>query len=201
MNRREFFRRGVDKASRWAVEEWEENASARAAHWIRPPFALSELEFLLACSRCAACLNACPYGVVFALPERLGLQVAGTPALDLLNKGCHSCDGWPCVEACETDALAIPEHSTEDAVQFRLASVLINTNHCLPYTGPECGACFGSCPIPGALVCDDEKPVVNSALCTGCALCRQACVVDPKAIDIRSLHFDREAARTDRVQR
>jgi ferredoxin len=58
----------------------------------------------------------------------------------------------------------------------------IDSRHCLPYQGPECGACAGSCPVPGALGWDDTRPVIDAALCTGCALCREACIADPKAV-------------------
>jgi ferredoxin-type protein NapG len=57
-----------------------------------PPYAQDELAFLLACTRCGACVTACPHGVIFPLAPRLGITVAGTPALDLLHKGCHLCE-------------------------------------------------------------------------------------------------------------
>ena len=69
-----------------------------------PPFAVDELDFLLACTRCDKCIEACPHDVLFKLPARTGLQAAGTPAMDLLNRGCHLCRDWPCVAACEPDA-------------------------------------------------------------------------------------------------
>ena len=70
----------------------------------------------------------------------------------------------------------------------RLAVAEVDTATCLPYQGPECGACAGSCPVPGALVWELEKPRIDSGHCTGCALCREACIVEPKAIQIRSLY-------------
>jgi hypothetical protein len=44
-----------------------------------------------------------------------------------------------------------------------------------------------SCPVPGALSWDMEKPSINAEACVGCSLCRQACVVNPKAVTIKSL--------------
>ena len=58
---------------------------------------------------------------------------------------------------------------------------------CLPYLGPECGACNGYCPVPGAMHWQHERPSINDALCTGCGLCREACVIEPKAISITLL--------------
>ena len=51
--------------------------------------------------------------------------------------------------------------------------------------GPECGACTDACPVEDALEWEDGiKPVVNGERCTGCALCREACILDPKAIKV-----------------
>lgn len=71
MDRREFFKRGIGKATEAAVKEVDARVAARASHWIRPPFAQAELEFLLACTRCNACIEACEYAVIFSLSARL----------------------------------------------------------------------------------------------------------------------------------
>lgn len=60
--------------------------------------------------------------------------------MDLLTKGCHLCDDWPCVNACEPKALAIFE--TDDEIRVnKMAAAEVNTDACLSYSGPECGAC------------------------------------------------------------
>ncbi len=211
MDRRSFFRSALQKTGQQAVKHLETKANQAAERWIRPPFAADELKLLLACTRCNACIEACPHQVVFPLSARLGAKVVGTPALDLLNKACHLCEDWPCVTACETDALQLPERlkaedvdrqanegadvriATNTAVPGvasgaipspmpRLAVVHIETDTCLPYSGPECGACNGSCPVPGALTWEMTKPVIDQALCAGCGLCRDACIMDPVAI-------------------
>lgn len=187
MDRRAFFIRGLNKAAEVAVKHADADVSKRAAHWIRPPYAQDELEFLLACTRCGECIEACPHQLIFPLPGRLGAQVLGTPALDLLHKGCHLCEAWPCVSACEPGALSRPEAQGDEPLSLpRIAIVSVNTKTCLPYSGPECGACASSCPVSGALVWKGEKPHIDPDLCTGCALCREACIVEPKAIEIRS---------------
>ena len=89
MNRREFFTAGIKTVSKKAVQIADDHVSQRARHWIRPPYALDELDFLLACTRCDVCVESCPHDVIFKLSTRLGAQVAGTPALDLLNNACH----------------------------------------------------------------------------------------------------------------
>ena len=203
MDRRAFFTRGaskvVEKVSQHAVIKARKNAEK----WIRPPFAIEELDFLLACNRCGDCTAACPEGVIFPLSANLGVQVFNTPAMDLQSRGCHLCEGWPCVSACEKSALKLPdivsdEMSEQNANEEEItaaedeqrilpdiARVSINVNTCLPYSGPECGACK-VCPVEGAMIWEMEKPRINEEICTGCALCREACIVEPKAIHIQS---------------
>jgi len=193
MDRREFFRRGISKAAEKAVAKVDEKISARAVHWIRPPFAKLELEFLLACTRCNDCIDACSYNIIFPLASKNGADVMNTPALDLLNSGCHLCSDWPCVTACDTNALLIPKITDDSGQEIKslpmptLAKAIINTDICLPYLGPECGACMSSCVIEGALIWNAERPSINLELCTGCALCREFCVTEPKAITITNL--------------
>ena len=75
MKRREFFQLGARKTAETALDLLGERARRRAENWLRPPYALAELEFLLTCTRCDACVEACPHDVVFKLPARLGLEV------------------------------------------------------------------------------------------------------------------------------
>ncbi len=189
MDRRGFFKTIVDNATKTAVQVVDSHVNMQASHWIRPPYALDELEFLLACTRCDKCIEACPHDVIFKLEGRLGAQVMGTPAMDLLNKGCHLCEDWPCVNACEPMALYLPEKEEEEDLPLaKLARAEINPQTCLPYSGPECGACESSCPIPGALKWDMTKPSIDPEFCTGCGLCREACIVEPKAVLISSCY-------------
>lgn len=190
MDRRSFFRRTAGKAAETVVKEADRKVKAEAAHWIRPPYAINELEFLLACTRCGECITACPHGVVFPLTARLGAKVVNTPAMDLLNKGCHCCEDWPCVTVCEPKALFIPPpEDDETPVALPLmAMAMIDEKHCLPYSGPECGACQGSCPVPGAMTWERERPMIQVEVCIGCGMCREVCIVEPKAIKIISVN-------------
>ena len=186
MDRRDFFRRGFGKATEVAVKVADKRVSERAKRWIRPPYAIPELDFLLACTRCNACIEACPHDVIFPLSARLGADVASTPALDLLKKGCQLCEDWPCVSACEPKALV--NNTEEGEINFpQLAIAEINTDTCLPFSGPECGACGSVCSVEGALTFKNEKPIINADLCIGCGLCREACIVEGKAININTL--------------
>ncbi len=189
MDRRGFFRQALRRGGETVIRHVDGKVARQASRWIRPPYAIDELEFLLACTRCNACIEACPHQVVFPLAARLGVQVAGTPALDLLTRGCHLCADWPCVEACETGALKRPALAEGEPLPLpRLAQARLNPRTCLPYNGPECGACRDTCPVPGALVWERERPRIEAEACTGCGLCREACIVEPKAIRIESRH-------------
>ena len=191
MDRRDFFKKSFGRVAEKAVEVVDNKVAERASRWIRPPFAIPEIEFLLACTRCDACIKACPHEIVFPLSPNNGAEVMNTPALDLLNKGCHLCEDWPCVNACETNALKIPILDTDDnsdetlaAPQPKLAKVVIDEAACLPYMGPECGACASACIIEGALQWSMERPTINQELCTGCAMCREVCITEPKSVNI-----------------
>lgn len=191
MDRREFFRRGLGRVAEEAVQHVDKKIVERASRWIRPPFAIPELEFLLACTRCDACIKACPHKIVFPLAVQNGADVMNTPALDLLNKGCRLCEDWPCVNACEAKALKVPdvedvkgdsETETRFIPQPKLAKLTVDTESCLPYKGPECGACASACIVEGALEWKIERPSINQEKCTGCAMCREVCITEPKSI-------------------
>ncbi|HIP69670.1 MAG TPA: hypothetical protein EYH06_13955 [Chromatiales bacterium] len=190
MDRRAFFSETLRKTGKAVVKRIDAKVNRQAAHWIRPPYALDELEFLLACTRCDACIEACPNQVIFPLPARYGADVVRTPALDLLNKGCHLCEEWPCVAACEPQALKLPDVDDEFEVTAipKLAVAYLDTQVCLPHLGPECAVCRGVCPIEGAMVWHLEKLEIVGELCVGCARCREICITDPKAINIQSIH-------------
>ncbi len=188
MDRRAFFLQAFRNTGEKIVQVCDAKVTRQAAHWIRPPHAQDELAFLLACTRCGACIEACPHEVIFPLAARLGVTVAGTPALNLLHKGCHLCEGWPCVSACEPGALKRETgEGQEDNAPRAFARVSLDTDTCLPHQGPECGACEGSCPVPGALVWDLYRPRIDPLHCVGCALCRAACIVQPSAIKVEAL--------------
>ena len=187
MERRAFFKTAVQDLAKAVVHGIEMRVEQKAARWVRPPYAKPELDFLLACTRCDKCIEACTPGVLFRLSARVGPEVAATPAMDLLHKGCHMCSDWPCVTACEPRALLRPDPQQGTPFPIRLAQIHIDKQQCLPYTGPECGACGSVCPLPGALHWLVGKPSVNETLCTGCALCREACPTQPKAVLVKPL--------------
>ncbi|MDQ6992878.1 MAG: 4Fe-4S dicluster domain-containing protein [Mariprofundus sp.] len=198
MDRRNFFRQGAASVGKVVSKQLESHFNERAEHWIRPPYALGEVDFLLACTRCNACVQACPHEVIFNLSISCGVEVVGTPALDLTHKGCHLCSDWPCVTACPTTALQRPPET--EAALAKIAIAVIEPHRCLPYQGPECGACRGSCPVPDALLWHGAKPSIDAEKCVGCGLCREACFLEEKAIQIRSLHRKESPIKAESAQ-
>lgn len=188
-SRRAFFRRAAGKAAEKVVEHAQAKIEARATRWVRPPFAVPELEFMLACTRCGDCIEACPPKVLFPLAASYGADVASTAALDVLGGGCHLCEDWPCVTACEADALKLPETEENEKIWPKMSQASIVSDECLPFRGPECGACAGSCPIPETLTFHRERPQINLGNCAGCGLCLAACIAEPKAIKMTSLYI------------
>ena len=189
ISRRSFFSSLIRKTADFAIRVADTQIDVQQTNWIRPPFALDELQFLSACTRCDACIEACPHGTVLSLASRHGLRVAGTPVLDIQNKACHLCADWPCVAACEPGALKLPAQEERSTPSLpRLADATMDNHGCLPYNGPECGACASSCPVPGAMIWNQSKPYIVPQLCVGCALCREACIVEPKAVLVKAFY-------------
>ncbi len=108
MNRRVFFKRGLGKVASVGSDYIENKVVEQAKAWIRPPFAQTELDFLLNCSRCGDCIDVCAHQVIFPLPIQRGASVAATPAMDIPNKACLLCTDWACVNACKDKALSFP---------------------------------------------------------------------------------------------
>ena len=204
MNRRDFFRFGIRNAAKLAAETVAGKFGLSDERWIRPPYALAETDFLQACTKCGACIDACSYDVLFNLPKDISSTQASTPVMDLLVSGCHLCNDWPCVAVCEPKALQLPtsengEPPTSLAPLPKLARAVVDAITCLPYAGPECGVCVDACPVPGAFNwIDGVKPFIDETICTGCALCREVCIVDPKAIDIFELTLNTKGGNTNR---
>ena len=148
----------------------------------RPPGAIAETEFLAACTACFDCVEACPENAIYTLAPRV-TPGAGTPVLVPDNRACTMCEGFPCAAACGEGALIVPAELT-----WSLGVVRVNTAICLPYRGPECGACGRLCPHDvNALALRLGRPKIDEAACVGCGLCIEACPTTPKALELLPL--------------
>ncbi len=154
----------------------------------RPPGALPEEAFLAACTRCGACIEACPESTLVA-------DEAGLPVADIERHPCMMCRDVPCAAACEPGpggVRALVVGPIAEIARFGTARPLLRL--CLnagwaeaPEEAREapCERCVDWCPVPGALALDQRAlPVVDGALCTGCGLCAAHCKAYPRALTI-----------------
>ena len=151
----------------------------------RPPGAVAENRFLSLCTRCDACVEACPHDAVHRYVESAG-ELARTPVMKPDRRACHMCEGFPCAAACEAGALVVPEERV-----WKLGRVKVSRDRCFTFMGPECGACRGFCPTERqALTFHGTRPYVDTELCVGCGLCMEACPTRPAALDLLPLEDD-----------
>ncbi|PND37574.1 ferredoxin-type protein NapF [Paucibacter aquatile] len=128
----------------------------------RPPGAVAEPAFLASCTRCDACIKACPAGVI-----RRG--DGGFPEMDFRSAGCDACGA--CIPACTVSALRPP-------LLFRDWQAQIGAQ-CLAQQGVECRVCGEACdaaairfrPRLGGVA----QPEVSPSACTACGACVGVC--------------------------
>jgi len=179
MDRRQWFKRVVGSITDSAAQVVEEEIKTRFPPQRRPPGAASEPQFLALCTRCGKCIEACPHGAVYRFLEAAGPVLADTPVMVPDQRPCHMCDDYPCIRACEPQALQAPKAAP------KLGTVRVDDSRCITFKGPECGACSGLCPAGvAALRLVRCRPQIDASACVGCGLCIAACVMSPSAIEI-----------------
>ncbi|MCA9290951.1 MAG: 4Fe-4S binding protein [Phycisphaerales bacterium] len=141
---------------------------------LRPPGAVDEATFLAACTRCDACMVACPHDAIVHAPARLR-EAVGTPMIDPDRQPCRMCDDFPCIEACEPDVLS-------HLVPKAMGTARITPQTCLAHHGTTCTVCVEQCPVDGAIEVVDGKPRVVESSCTGCGVCRHVCPSPENAV-------------------
>jgi ferredoxin-type protein NapF len=129
----------------------------------RPPWALPEPAFLTTCTRCDACVKACPQNIL--------LTVRGYPEIDFLRGECTFCG--KCRAACAPRALS----QDADAPPWRLRATV--TANCMAYRDVVCRSCGDACGeaairfsprLGGAAL-----PEILAERCTGCGACVSTC--------------------------
>ena len=139
---------------------------------LRPPWAVDR--FTERCTRCEACIAACPEKV-------LKRGEGGFPELDVRERGCTFCGA--CVDACEPGAL-----DRVKGVERRYRAAIGPT--CLARRGVTCRLCELACE-EDAIGFDLRRggvatPVVDGRQCTGCGMCLNVCPSQAIRLEERS---------------
>jgi len=167
---------------------------------LRPPGALDEFEFLLACTRCDKCVHACPQLSIFKAGPQAVLA-AGTPTISPRSMPCFLCTSLPCITACPEGALVWPKRkvagrSQEGPPAVKMGTARIKRRLCLTYAQDDrpaqpCRTCVDRCPYPGDAIRMSvpsegglAHPEVVADVCTGCGLCTFGCPTPEPAIII-----------------
>lgn len=197
--RKQFFRLGASKAAEGA-EALLRNLAERVAaglpprpgpradagrkRLVRPPGAVQEEAFLQRCTRCDACIKACPHWVIRKAGEELGRRIGGTPIFLPAENPCLMCEEFPCIAACETGALMWP--SEGESARIGVAVPCADT--CYLAQGQPCDYCEKECPTaPVSITASSRgRPAeVDAQTCTGCGKCAQICPA--RAIEIEAV--------------
>jgi ferredoxin len=140
---------------------------------VLPPGARDD--FADICTRCYACVSACPVHIV-KVKKGGPLNELAMPELVFKEYGCEeSCNR--CAEVCPTGAIRSISHDEKWRTQIGIARV--KKGKCLAWADKEyCMVCDEYCPynaIETAWIGDVACPVINEALCRGCGACEGAC--------------------------
>lgn len=130
---------------------------------LRPPWALAEDAFLVACTRCDECVKACPENILVAL--------RGYPVVQFAQGACTFCG--KCQAACTPRAL----QPVPGLPPWHLKAQVANA--CMAYRDVVCRSCGDACAeaavrfsprLGGAAL-----PEVIADRCTGCGACVSVC--------------------------
>ncbi len=146
-------------------------------HWLRPPGARDEQEFLNVCSRCGNCVHACPVQAIHL--DHSAHRAGGVPYVDPDSSACVMCDELSCMNQCPSSALMLVPREAID-----MGTAVWNESLCLRTTvGEQCTMCVDHCPV-GTLALEvvDNRIAVHEDHCTGCGSCQNNCPTHPKSI-------------------
>ncbi len=191
-DRRNILRQGVHFFAKPAVEKVQSKIDSvnktvdkitKRVPLLRPPGAISEKQFLQACSRCDECIHACPKDAIQRAPKKMGFLVFNTPYIDPMRNPCVMCTDLPCISACPDKALLPVQELTD----VNMGYAILDKKKCQAYGETFCQQCVIDCPVPGAIFQVNDKPVIDKNICTGCGVCMRSCstVNIPLAIKIK----------------
>lgn len=150
---------------------------------LRPPWALSEVDFIEQCTSCGDCITACPDELIVVGRGKL-------PRMDFSRGGCDFCED--CLAACKSGALVQSDHSRQ--FPWNIKAFIGPT--CLSLNAVICRSCGEVCgerairfkPEPGGVA----RPLLDSDLCSGCGTCFSVCPI--RAVTLCSTNEQRDQA-------
>lgn len=155
---------------------------APQGHWLRPPGALPEEEFLETCVTSGQCVSACPVSAIRPAASSDSL-FEGKPIIEAQLQACVVCQDLACMQVCPTGALSVVS-----AEAIRMGTAEVSEETCVRPQGEDCQICVDKCPLgPRAIDIPTLGGEVVVAIdgCVGCGVCEMYCPTEPRAIVIR----------------
>jgi len=146
---------------------------------LRPPGAVCEPYFSALCSRCGACVSACPENLLKGSLNVDDVLACGTPQIEFVSAWCRD-DCIACTRVCPTGALTPLSLGTKN--NHKIGIAVIQFEWCRLYDDVECTICGRECPYDAIRFQWSEEeyrriPVIDSIKCTGCGRCIVTCPV------------------------
>ena len=139
---------------------------------IRPPGALTEMEFLSRCVKCGQCMRVCPTNVIQPAGFDGGVEGLWTPTLNFRigSSGCQlNCIA--CGYVCPTAAIRpltldekLGKNNYAAVGPVRIGTAFIDRGRCLPWAmETPCIVCQENCPVsPKAIIAKEHFYTLNS---------------------------------------
>lgn len=135
---------------------------------VRLPGGQEDDRFLATCLKCDKCRSVCPQSCVSIAALEDGLVNMRTPYMDFHKGYCDFCNR--CIEVCPTNALLPFDPQVE-----KLGIAVIDEQECIAWKQGGCVKCVEACPYGAITLNQNNRPVVDEALCNGCGACEYAC--------------------------
>ena len=144
---------------------------------LRPPWARSGDAFDNACTRCGACIDACPTHVL--------KLASGRVRIDFGDGECTFCG--TCVSSCPEPAFDAAAHASGSRAWNAVARI---DDTCLARLDVPCQSCGDSCEAHAirfrARASAVPDPRVDATACTGCGACVRVCPASAIAVAVRA---------------
>lgn len=132
---------------------------------VRPPRAIPEPDFFDICSRCDACIDACPSKIILR-------GSGGYPEIDFHRGECDFCG--ECQAHCNEGALLAEQTGSPWGNVIK-----IDSQRCLPAQGVMCLTCAEQCEVEAITfkptIGGISLPQLDLDGCTGCGACIAPC--------------------------